>query len=83
MRGAVAQQPAHPRDLLERPEQRHPALERQGSEARPMTDAELGEKFMRQAVPQLGEVRARKLQDALWKLESLSSVAELLTLARV
>lgn len=54
-----------------------------GHPENPMTDAELGDKFMGLVVPRLEEARARRLQDALWQLEALPQVADLMALARV
>lgn len=46
----------------------------------PLTDDELTDKFLRQATPSLGPVRAQELLDTMWQLEDKTSLEELFTL---
>jgi 2-methylcitrate dehydratase PrpD len=52
-----------------------------GSAARPMTNAELEEKFAGMAVPVIGEERTRTLMRRCWEIGSLPDAAELARLA--
>jgi 2-methylcitrate dehydratase PrpD len=42
----------------------------------PLLDAQLDEKYLELAVPVIGEARARKLLDRLWKLEQSKTITE-------
>jgi 2-methylcitrate dehydratase PrpD len=53
-----------------------------GSAERPMTDADLEEKFMAQAQPVIGATQARALARACWHIEQSSNIAEILCMAR-
>lgn len=53
-----------------------------GSVARPLTDSELNEKFLRQASLVIGEKQSRSVLDLAWRMPELLSPAEL-TLASV
>ena len=48
-----------------------------GSTERPMSDPELTEKFLGQAVPLLGDARAGALLEQCWSIRDVSSMAEL------
>ena len=48
-----------------------------GSRAKPLTDDQLDLKFLGQATPVVGEVRARVLADMIWRLDELAYSAEL------
>jgi 2-methylcitrate dehydratase PrpD len=52
-----------------------------GSAARPMTNADLEEKFAAMSVPVIGEVRTRTLMQRCWELPALPDAAELARLA--
>jgi 2-methylcitrate dehydratase PrpD len=53
-----------------------------GSADRPMTDADLEEKFSAQARPVIGAAQARELAQACWHIEQYRNVADLLRTAR-
>jgi 2-methylcitrate dehydratase PrpD len=48
-----------------------------GTAANPMSDAALEAKFMANAVPTVGEVRAGKIRDLVWGLDALDDIGEL------
>lgn len=48
--------------------------------AESLTDKELEEKFLKLAVPYIGEAQARKLIDAVWNVERLKDIGELVKL---
>ncbi|HYZ24460.1 MAG TPA: MmgE/PrpD family protein [Rhodopila sp.] len=52
-----------------------------GSATRPMTNAELEEKFAGMAVPVIGEARTRALMARCWEVESLPDAGELARMA--
>ena len=52
-----------------------------GTRANPMSDDTLGEKFLANSVPILGEERARFLLAAIWRLEDQADINELFALA--
>lgn len=54
-----------------------------GHPKRPLTDAELEEKFIRLTRGKLPTERAGRLLDRLWKLETLNSMGDLVSLCRV
>ncbi len=53
-----------------------------GDPRNPLTDREIEEKFDALAAPVLSEERRRKVKDAVWKLEKLSSITELMDLCK-
>lgn len=53
-----------------------------GDYRNPMTDAEIEEKFDALASGVLSQARAAKLKAAIWRLENLSSVSELMVLTQ-
>ena len=53
-----------------------------GDARNPLTDREIEEKFAALADPVMSQAAQRKLKDALWKLEKLESVSELMGLCR-
>jgi hypothetical protein len=48
-----------------------------GTVSNPMPDQALGGKFLGNAAPAIGEDRARRVADMIWKLETLSDIGEL------
>ncbi|HXF55593.1 MAG TPA: MmgE/PrpD family protein [Hyphomicrobiaceae bacterium] len=52
-----------------------------GTVENPMSDAAIGAKFLANAVPVLGEERARRLAQEVWRLDELADVAPLIALA--
>lgn len=52
-----------------------------GSATRPMTNAELEEKFAGMAVPVIGEARTRALMARCWEVEALPDAGELARMA--
>jgi 2-methylcitrate dehydratase PrpD len=54
-----------------------------GSNGRPMSDADLGDKFMGQAEMILGEAPARALLERCWAIETSDNVADFLALGRL
>lgn len=57
-------------------------LECRGSAGRPMSDIDLDEKFLAQAVPALGEARARELIDLCRSIETLADASIIARAAR-
>ncbi len=53
-----------------------------GDARNPLTDGEIEEKFAALAGPVMPRDRQRRLIDAVWRLESLGSITELMTLAK-
>jgi len=53
-----------------------------GDSRNPLTDAEIEEKFAALAGPVMSKDGQRRLIDAVWKLESLSSITDLMALAK-
>lgn len=49
----------------------------------PMSDQQIEEKFLRLAARRLGPVRANKVMDCVWKLETMSNVGVLMPLLKV
>ena len=54
-----------------------------GDPRNPLTDKEIEEKFDALAAPVLSDTRRRRLKEAVWKLDELSSVTELMDLCKV
>jgi 2-methylcitrate dehydratase PrpD len=52
-----------------------------GTRDNPMSDEALETKFLANAQPVIGDERARTLADAVWKLETMSDVRDLVALA--
>ena len=55
----------------------HHAPTRKGDPDAPLSDDELSEKYRELALPVIGQHHAHELEDRIWKLETLSSVAAL------
>jgi 2-methylcitrate dehydratase len=53
-----------------------------GDPRNPLSDREIEEKFDALAAPVLSEGRRRRVKDAVWKLEKLSSITELMDLCK-
>jgi 2-methylcitrate dehydratase len=53
-----------------------------GDPRNPLTDREVEEKFDALAAPVLSEERRRKVKDAVWKLDKLPSITELMDLCK-